>query len=89
MVAILGLASRDAAVAAEAGSDKIEGALLDEVSTNGPADFIIRFSEQADLSPAYSMDWEARGDFVYNTLRETADRSQANAKAILDMQGLT
>jgi len=89
MVAILGLAHRDAAVAAEAGSDKIEGALLDQVTTDGSADFIIRFSEQADLSPAYSMDWDARGDFVYSTLRETAERSQADAKAILDAQGLT
>lgn len=89
MVAILGLAHRDAAIAAEAGSDKIEGILLDQITTEGSADFIIRFSEQADLSPAYSMDWDARGNFVYNTLRETADRSQANAKAILDAQGLT
>lgn len=89
MVAILGLARRDAAVAAEAGSDKIEGTLLDQVTTDGSADFIIRFSEQADLSAAYAMDWDARGEFVYNTLRETADRSQANAKSILDMQGLT
>jgi subtilisin family serine protease len=89
MVAILGLAHRDAAVAAEVGSDKIEGTLLDQITTDGSADFIIRFTEQADLSPAYSMDWDARGDFVYNTLRKTADRSQANAKAILDMQGLS
>ncbi len=87
-IALLGLAHRDAAVASEAGSDKIEGMLLDQISTDGSADFIIRFSEQADLSPAYSMDWDARGEFVYNTLREAADRSQKSAKAILDAQGL-
>ena len=88
-VVLLGLAHRDAAVAAEAGSDKIEGMLLDQITTDGSTDYIIRFSDQADLSPAYSMDWDARGEFVYNTLRETADRTQANAKAILDAQGLT
>jgi len=88
-IAILGLAHRYAAVAAEEGIDKIEGMLLDQFTTNGSADFIIRFSEQADLSPAYSMEWDARGEFVYNTLRKTADRSQANAKSILNAQGLT
>jgi len=89
MIALFGLAHRDAAVAAEEGSDKIEVLLLDEFSANGSADFIVRFTEQADLSPAYSMDWNARGEFVYNTLRDTANNSQANAKAILDAQGLT
>ena len=89
IIAFLGLAHRDAAVAAEEGSDKIEGLLLDEFSANGSADFIVRFTEHADLSPAYSMGWNARGEFVYNTLRDTANNSQANAKAILDAQGLT
>lgn len=88
-VAILGLVQRDAAVAAEKGSDKIEGLLLDQLAADGSADFIVRFSEQADLSSAYYMDWDARGEFVYNTLRDTAERTQANAKSILDERGLT
>ena len=89
LLTLLGLANRDAAVAAEAKSNKIEEILLEQFSADGSADYFIRFSEQADLSPAYSMDWDERGNFVYNTLRVTADRSQANAKSILDAQGLT
>jgi subtilisin family serine protease len=88
-VALLSLARRDTAVAAEGGRDKIEGLVLDQFATNGSVDFIVRFTEQADLSPAYTMDWNARGEFVYNTLRDTAAKSQVNAKAILDARGLT
>jgi subtilisin family serine protease len=89
LVAILVLARHDAAMAAQGDSNKIEGILIDRFTTDGSADIIVRFKEQADLTPAYSMDWEARGDFVYNTLREIADRSQINAKAILDANGLS
>src|SRR4030043_2278957 len=87
--ALLGLAHRDFAVAGQENSDKIEDLLLDQFTADSSADFIVRFTEQADLSAAYSMDWEARGEFVYKTLSDTAARSQENAKAILDAQGLT
>jgi N-acetylneuraminic acid mutarotase len=88
-VTFFGLAHLDSASAADNGNEKIESLLSDQYAANGSADFIVRFAEQADLSPAYSMDWEARGEFVYNALLDTANRSQANAKAILDEQGLT
>jgi uncharacterized repeat protein (TIGR01451 family) len=87
-VAILGLAGHDSIVAAQDESSKIEATLVDRFTTDGSADFIVRFTEQADLSTAYSMDWTARGEFVYNSLVETANRSQVNAKAILDTAGL-
>ena len=49
----------------------------------------MRFTDQADLSAAYSMDWNARGEFVYNTLRETAaTNSQVNAIGMLKTDGL-
>src|SRR4030042_5532615 len=88
-VAILGLAGHDSIVAAQDEGSKIEGLLLDQFSAESSADFIVRFSEQAELSAAFSMDWDARGDFVYNTLVDTAAKSQVNAKAILDVSGLT
>jgi subtilisin family serine protease len=88
-LAFLGLASRDSAQAAAGGNQKVESTLVDQISANGSADFIMRFSDQADLSPAYTMDWDARGEYVYNTLKETASHSQVNAKALLDAQGLT
>ncbi|MBN1954134.1 MAG: S8 family serine peptidase [Anaerolineae bacterium] len=67
--------------------DKIEP-LLAEAFDDGAADFIVRFVEQADLTPAYYLDWAARGDFVYDTLRETAERSQTRAIAYLEQAGL-
>jgi hypothetical protein len=88
VIAFLGLAHHDAVMAAQDDSSKIEGLLLDRFTTDGSADFIVHFSVQADLSAAYSMDWTARGEFVYNTLRETAANNQVNAKGILDAGGL-
>ncbi len=70
-------------------SDKVEGTLLDAFSAEGTADFVVIFVEQADLSPAYSMGWEERGEFVYNTLKAAAERSQVAAKAYLDGAGLS
>jgi hypothetical protein len=69
-------------------SGKLENDLLATINEKGSADFIVRFTEQADLSPAFSMDWNDRGEFVYNTLRETAAKSQSHAKAILEAAGL-
>jgi uncharacterized membrane protein/subtilisin family serine protease len=69
-------------------ADKIDPALLNKFATDGQADFIARFTEQADLSSAQTMGWNERGEFVYNTLTETAARSQANAKGILEALNL-
>ena len=67
---------------------KIEVGLLTALGENGRTDFIVRFVAQADLSTANSMDWNARGEFVYNSLHDVATKSQVNAKAILDAEGL-
>ncbi len=88
VIALVGLASRDSVMAAQNDSSKIEGLLVDRFTADGSADFIVRFTDQADLSPAYTMDWKARGEFVYNTLVQTANSSQSAAKGILDLQGL-
>ncbi len=68
---------------------KIEDQLLDLFAVKGSSDFMVRFAEQADLSPAYSMSWDARGEYVVNALTAVAQRSQAQAKAYLDGRGLT
>jgi subtilisin family serine protease len=87
-IAIIGLAHDHLVMAAQNGSDKIESLLSDRFTTDSSVDFIVRFTAQTDLSAAYAMDWNARGEFVYNALRDTAAKSQANAKAILDAAGL-
>jgi subtilisin family serine protease len=69
-------------------SPKIEPALAEKLTGDGKVDFIVRFHQQADLSAAYGMDWQKRGEYVYNTLKDTAARSQAEAIAYLDNRGI-
>lgn len=53
------------------------------------ADTLVLLAEQADLSPAHALDSKAaRGQFVYATLRETAQRAQAPLRAWLDARGV-
>jgi hypothetical protein len=59
IVAFLGLAKHDSVMAAQDEGTKIEGSLIDRFATDGSADFIVRFNDQADLSAAYTMDWDA------------------------------
>jgi subtilisin family serine protease/N-acetylneuraminic acid mutarotase len=58
-------------------------------SPDGTTKFLIVMAEQADLSAAYAIsDWEARGQYVYNTLKATAERSQAALRRDLAAQGV-
>jgi subtilisin family serine protease len=53
------------------------------------SEFLVVLREQADLSAAYSIrDWAERGRFVYRTLTEQAERSQAGVRAILTARGV-
>jgi subtilisin family serine protease len=59
-----------------------------EASVDGTARFVVYLKEQADLSAAFSItDWSARGRYVLDTLRATAQRSQAGLRAELDGAG--
>jgi subtilisin family serine protease len=69
-------------------TDKIDLELQDQIAVAGQADLWIGLEEQADLSAAYDMDWQARGRYVYQTLAETARKSQAGVIAYLEAQGL-
>lgn len=66
----------------------VQSEVLQTLQEEGSADFILVMAEQADLSAAYQMDWETRGWYVYNTLRETAERSQAPVIAALEAAGV-
>jgi subtilisin family serine protease len=58
-------------------------------SPHGTAEILVIMAEQADLSAAYGIaDWSARGQYVYDTLKATADRTQAAVRAYLDGQGV-
>jgi hypothetical protein len=68
---------------------KIEAGLLKELQDKGAADFVVVMAEQADLSAAYTMsDWNARGDYVYNTLNDTAVRTQKPVIAYLQERSM-
>jgi PKD repeat protein len=66
---------------------RIEPALLDRFA-EGRADFVVRFAAQADLSPAFQMNWHDRGWFVYEALQATAARTQKPAIDEIKSRGL-
>ena len=60
-------------------------ALASQLAAGGTADFWVRMIEKADTSPARSVDGKAaRGAMVYTALTQTASRSQAPVRAVLD-----
>ncbi len=73
---------------ASAGIQNIEQSLWQDLVREGSSNLVVEFVEQADLTPAYSMTWEERGTFVYEALQDTARKSQAEAMALLDKQGI-
>ncbi|GAP08908.1 hypothetical protein BECAL_00039 [Bellilinea caldifistulae] len=67
---------------------EVQSEVLEALAEDGRADFILVMAEQADLSAAYTMDWESRGWYVYNMLKETAERTQAPVIAALEAAGV-
>jgi hypothetical protein len=72
------------------GLNKVEALVLDELAAGGQTDFFVWMSEKADLSPAAQLHTKAeKGQFVYETLLATANRTQADLRRTLDGQGVT
>jgi len=67
---------------------EVEPELRVQLMAGQTAGYLIYFRETPDLSPAYAMEWVERGRFVADTLRQTAERSQAEVRAYLDGQGV-
>ena len=83
--------SRDGIVQAEDNYEDIpwvDPILLAKSKTSEPLDYLIFFDEQADLSGAYGLTWEARGWYVFETLTALAEESQAEVRNYLDEQGV-
>ncbi len=69
---------------------KIEPLVLQQMRAEGTADFFIWMTQKANLAEAYSLpSKEARGVFVFNTLRQTAESSQKAVLDYLSQAGLT
>jgi subtilisin family serine protease len=70
-------------------SPKIEAALAAQLEQGGTARALVILAEQADVSAARNLPTkEAKGAFVFNTLREVAARTQPPVRAELDRLGL-
>ena len=57
---------------------KVDSTLLQEMTGNGEADFLVYFNEQPDLSGEVKVDWtkSRKGHYVLSTLRQHATTSQ-------------
>jgi subtilisin family serine protease len=77
--------------AAQAAPARVDPQVYAELaaSPDGTAEILVVMAEQADLGVAYGIsDWSARGRYVYDVLREAADRTQAQVRDYLDRQGI-
>lgn len=71
-------------------TSKVSNAVLQDLANGEETSFIILLEEQADLSAAYTMeDEDARGWYVYNTLTELADETQAPIIDQLEADGVS
>ena len=84
-------ASNDSHGRAMAGyTGKVQNRVLSDTSAGSQSSFIVELTQQADLSKAYSMkNQDARGWYVYRTLKQTAETTQGPLKAMLDKQGVS
>jgi len=72
-----------------AGEGKVAARVWADVARSGRAEVVIVLEDQADLRQAASMtDQSARGWFVFQTLRDTADRSQGPLVEWLAQRGV-
>lgn len=86
-VALVGDASANPSESPE--SSKIAGVLLKTFDTREKSDFWVRLAENADTSAAARVaDRAERGRRVMDTLRSTAEKSQAPVRSILGDHGL-
>jgi serine protease AprX len=87
LMASLGLSQQGQAGTASAAS-KVSAMVLRDTAHGHSTSFLVILSSQADLSRAAALSGkEAKGRFVFDTLRTQADRTQAPIKALLDRLG--
>jgi serine protease AprX len=69
---------------------KVEQQVMEDTAAGGTAAFIVYLADQADVSGAAKIaDKEARGLYVYRTLKANAAATQGGVKAALDAAGAT
>lgn len=74
---------------ADVAPPKIERAVSAALQKGATARTLIVMAEQADVSAANALaSKEQKGAYVFNTLRATAERTQANVRALLTQRGI-
>jgi N-acetylneuraminic acid mutarotase len=70
-------------------TQKVDKQVLDELSSKGKATFWIILKDKADLSSAFTIKKDReRGEFVVQSLKSVADKSQAGLRAFLATTGV-
>jgi hypothetical protein len=93
-IAVFGVLAGGGAIASKpngssGGRAPVGPAVLNELATDGEADFWLVLRHKADLTDAYEIrDWEERGQYVYDQLRSTAKESQADLLRKLQSEGI-
>jgi subtilisin family serine protease len=69
---------------------KVSSQVMVATANGESAPFVIYMGAQADLSDAYAItDQDLRGRYVYDKLRQQAERTQGPVKELLDARGVT
>ncbi len=70
-------------------NDKIASRVLSDTANGASTEALVVITEQADLSPAYSMKTKLeKGTFVFNALRTVANRTQGPILDLLKQRGI-
>src|ERR1043166_3426969 len=71
-------------------AEKVASRVLTDTTDGKSTSVVILLTDQADVSAAYNMtDQDARGWFVYNTLKQHAARTQVGLQQFLKSEGVT
>jgi len=66
----------------------VDAELMAKFNRSDSVGYMIYFDAEADLSVAYTLSWEERGDYVYETLTALAEQTQRDVRSYLDEQGV-
>jgi len=89
MVLLAGLVSLSWSAQTGGANGKIAARVLSETANGGSTEALVVLTQQADLSPAYTMKTKLeKGTFVFNTLRAVASSTQGPILDLLKQRGI-
>src|SRR5690625_5297498 len=65
----------------------VDPELVTQIKERNSANMLIHMNERADLSEAFGMSWEDRGQYVYDELTAFSKHSHEKVRALLDSLG--